>query len=150
LAILILLVYFLLRINLQLIQRLESHKKHAAAAAVVAVTAKEGDKTPSLRASSSLVVQEGGNNHQQEEEEEEQAEKIILQNRLITLRSEVATMQQKVNDMQKRIDHIKDIQRSSSGAEIIAAAGGVKLRYVSCLFVCLYILVQNIAFFLHL
>jgi hypothetical protein len=130
LAILILLVYFLLRINLQLIQRERAKRVsfslyNTQNGAVIATTVngkQVGGKSSPLRARSS------NNDAQQQEEEEGQDAEKLLHNRLVTLRSEVATMQKKVDDMKKRIGHIKDIRKSS-----------VELRYVfSCLH-CHYI-----------
>ena len=66
-------------------------------------------------------------------EENDQQQQQILQNRLDTLRKEVATMKKKVDDMKQRMVHIRNIQRSSSANAILgtAAVAGNDVRYVT-------------------
>ena len=83
------------------------------------------------------------NNHHQlratsmqvQTEENEQQQQQELQNRLDTLRKEVATMKKKVDDMKQRMVHIRNIQRSSSANAILGAAAvvpaGNDVRYVT-------------------
>lgn len=109
-------MYFLLRINLQLIQRLDGHPE---------VTAKNNN---------AAVLKQQTAPQQIDKENE------ALQNRLVALRNEVTSMQKKVDDLKLRMEHIKNIQRSSSATAILGGGGDLGLRrYVFILF-CLHIL----------
>ncbi len=123
LSILILLVYFLLRINLQLIQRLSEatskphHETNAAATNTIRSSA--NDNTKKLRGVNSIKNIQSSSSINEKEKEQE-----LLQNRLVTLRTEVTTMQKRVDDMKSRMGHVKSIQRSSSASAILGGGAG--------------------------
>mmetsp|Transcript_11164 Transcript_11164/g.18413 ORF Transcript_11164/g.18413 Transcript_11164/m.18413 type:complete len:568 (+) Transcript_11164:143-1846(+) len=126
LSILILLVCILLRINLQLLQRLDN-------STIVSKNDNAAIRTKEAGGGNNSNNNNNNNNHHQlratsmqvQTEENDQQQQQILQNRLDTLRKEVATMKKKVDELKQRMVHIRNIQRSSSANAILgtAAAG---------------------------
>ena len=96
LAVLLILVYSLLRINLQLIKRLDHSNRRD--------DERHADAIAPQTAANSV-----GNNGEDEQ---------VLQDRLVALRNEVTTMQKRVDDLTERMK----LQRSS-GANVILGAG---------------------------
>eukprot|EP00984_Skeletonema_dohrnii_P012003 scaffold4823_cov82-Skeletonema_dohrnii-CCMP3373.AAC.14 len=124
LAILILLVYFLLRINLQLIQRLDTNTNGGVNQNNVAtIRAKAANNNNINNNNNQLRANSIDTSVDKIQEVEEQA----LQNRLVTLREEVTTMQKKVDDMKQRMEHVKSIHRSSSASAILGGSGGSRV-----------------------
>ncbi len=117
---------------MQLIQRLgEKNQQHENVATIRAkAVGRHNDNK--LRGINSIEESQLSTMSSIEDNEDEQA----LQNRLVTLRKEVTTMQKKVDDMKAKMEHVRNIQRSSSASAILggATAGGgavgVHSRYV--------------------
>ena len=138
LSILISLVYILLKINLQLIQRLDVQQQQQqqeeqqgvqngvnddeAGSAINAVGIGGGGKKN--QRNSAVTVVDNAADAQPEKGEENEVE---LQKRLVTLRNEVKLMQQKVDMAKTRVDRIKSGSTGGNGA---VAVGGVSSRYV--------------------
>ena len=113
LSILILLVYFLLKLNLNLIKRLEvQNDKYTTTAA-----ANDGGSISGSVAARTAIVDD--NNDEDDNME-------LLQKRLVTLQNEVAIMQKKVEGARHKVDLIKKngvITAATADSKNIAGKG---------------------------